>query len=45
MPVFTATFTAVKISSSVKATWKAGASALLEALRKARETNRSSSKP
>lgn len=45
VPVFTATFTAVKILSLAKVTWKAGASALSEALRKAKETSHSSSKP
>lgn len=41
----TATFTSVKILSLVKETWKVGASASWEALRKAKETNPSSSKP
>lgn len=45
VPVFAATFTAVKILSLAKATRKAGASALLEALRRAKETSPSSSKP
>lgn len=41
----TATFTSAKILSLVKETWKVGASASWEALRRAKETNPSSSKP